>query len=126
MTKYKFYFFLFLLGALLVNPSIVLAQGNDYMWQAAIAKTSFMTNISVDKESGRIVAGWTEIGGKLYELNVRIMGEELLRENVKARVRERLPSGQGWGAPQVNIELTQATEAAIYDRARALYDNGLN
>ena len=109
-----------------MNLGNVLAQDNDVMWQAAIAKTSFMTNISADRESGRIVAGWTEIGGKLYELNVRIMGEELLRENVKARIRERLPSGQGWGAPQVNVELTQATEAAIYDRARALYDNGLN
>ena len=99
---------------------------NDFLWQAAIAKTSFMTNIHKDRESRRIVAGWTEIDGKLYELNVRIMGKELLLENVKARVRERLRSGQGWGIPQVNKELTLATEAAIFERARVLYDNSLN
>ena len=126
MVRLKFWNFLFLISVLLASASVVRAQGDDFIWQAALAKTSFMTNIKADKESGKIVAGWTEIGGKLYELNVRIMGRELLRENVKARIRERLPSGQGWGAPQINAELTQATEAAIYDRARVLYDNSLN
>lgn len=126
MIRFKFGNFLFLISVLSVSASVVRAQDYDFMWQAALTKTSFMTNINTDKESGRIVAGWTEIDGKLYELNVRIMGKELLRENVRARIRERLPSGQGWGVPQVNVELTQATEAAIYDRARVLYDNSLN
>lgn len=99
---------------------------SDFLWNAAIAKTSFMTNINVDRESGRIVAGWTEIDNKLYELNVRILGKELKPDNVKVRIRERLRSGQGWSAPQVNMELTSATEAAIFDRARVLYNNSLN
>lgn len=99
---------------------------SDFLWNAAIAKTSFMTNINADKESGRIVAGWTEIDNKLYELNVRILGKELKPDNVKVRIRERLRSGQGWSAPQVNMELTSATEAAIFDRARVLYNNSLN
>ncbi|MBR2034254.1 MAG: DUF3576 domain-containing protein [Alphaproteobacteria bacterium] len=99
---------------------------SDFLWNAAIAKTSFMTNINADRESGRIVAGWTEIDNKLYELNVRILGKELKPDNVKVRIRERLRSGQGWSAPQVNMELTSATEAAIFDRARVLYNNSLN
>ena len=99
---------------------------SNFLWNAAIAKTSFMTNINADRESGRIVAGWTEIDNKLYELNVRILGKELKPDNVKVRIRERLRSGQGWSAPQVNMELTSATEAAIFDRARVLYNNSLN
>ena len=82
MVRLKFWNFLFLISVLLASASVVRAQGDDFIWQAALAKTSFMTNINADKESGKIVAGWTEIGGKLYELNVRIMGRELLRENV--------------------------------------------
>ncbi|MBE6448481.1 MAG: DUF3576 domain-containing protein [Alphaproteobacteria bacterium] len=139
MKKYLLCFMLFLIsGCASWNPMDWFSSkkieekqpekivSDNFLWQSAVEKTAFMTNVNANEESGRIVAGWSKIDDKLYEVNVLVLDSVLRSDNIKARVRRRTWNGSGWSEPQEIDELSRAMETAVLNRARVLYRKSMN
>ena len=104
-------------------------EPNKFLWQAARDKVAFMKEISEDKESGTITTGWTLVEGVFgveYQLEIKVLSENLRSDCLVAKVNKRLWNGQEWVAEPDNLELDRKVEDAILKQARVLYRKSLN
>lgn len=101
---------------------------NPYLWQAALAKLSFMPLASVDAVGGVIVTDWAAMDGipdEQFKITVNILSQNLRADCLKVAVFKRVLQNGTWVNETADKRLAGEIEQAILTQARRLYRRDL-
>lgn len=110
------------------EPKVEVQQVNNFLWQAAMDKVSFMPVEQSDAKSGVIITSWTGLDGypnQKFKLEIKIVSTELRSDCLKVSGFTRTRDGTNWMETPMNETMISAIEQSILERSRVLYRRSL-
>lgn len=101
---------------------------NPYLWQASLAKLSFMPLASTDAKGGVIVTDWAtmdNIQDEQFKITVNILSVKLRADCLKVIVFKRVMKNGRWENTEPDSRLADEIEKSILSEARKLYRRAL-
>lgn len=101
---------------------------NEFLWQAAKDKLSFMTIVKENRETGVLETGWSrssKVTDEEFRIEAKVLSTELRSDCLQVKVYRRVLRDGNWVEAPENYQLNQEVETAILNKARILYRQSL-